>query len=159
MGIVMIAGILAGAAYAQTAVQSGAATPGYGPGGCPLYGANNSNLTAAQRTELDKLRQDFQNDTAEIRNELRDKRRELHELLRTSNPDPAKATALQQEISGLDAQLDQRQLQLRLEARKIAPAGCLGPGYGGGYGAGNRGGAGTGRNMMGGGYGQGGCRY
>jgi zinc resistance-associated protein len=157
MGIFMLVSVLVVAAFAQPGGRGSEAAPSGGPGWCPMYSARNSNLSDTQRAELDKLHQRFQNDTVGIRNELRSKRGQLHELLRTSNPDPEKATALQQEISGLEAQLGQRHLEFRLEARKIAPEGSYGCGYGRGHGGGYCKGDGGGHHMMGCSYGPGPC--
>ena len=60
--------------------------------------------------------------------------------------DPAKAKALQNEISELRAKMAQARIDLELEERNIAPAGNYGPGYWRGYGPGMRG---YGRHMMG----------
>jgi zinc resistance-associated protein len=157
--------------------------PGWGRGGhmgwgggpgqeyCGDYGPGASNLTEEQRTKLDTLNKKFYDETAQLRNEMWTKSRELSTLLNSPNPDAEKARALQKEITGLRAQLAEKRLDFELEERKIAPDTRYGSGYGRGYGQGyGRGyGRGYGHHMGGyghhmggsgphmGGYGQGGC--
>ena len=151
MGIMVLASAIVFPALAQTGTRNPGAGQGSGFGGCPWYGAGNSTLTAEQRTELDRLHQSFRNDTAGLRSELQTKREQLIDVMQSSNPDPEKARALRQEISGLEAQLGQKHLDFELEARKIAPDTFMGCGYG--YGGRH----GQGGHMMGGGYGPGSC--
>ena len=58
--------------------------PGYHWQGGQDYGS----LPQEQRTQLDSLHQNFYDDTAALRNEIRAKSGELDTLLNTSNPDP-----------------------------------------------------------------------
>jgi Spy/CpxP family protein refolding chaperone len=133
---------------------------GGGPGNGWNYGAGYGNLTDEQRTQLDNLYKKFYDNTADTRNQLWSKRGELYTLLNSSNPDPAKAKALQKDINDLRAKLAQDRLALDLEVQKINPDaryGASGPwaGYGRGmmgYGYGHMGGYGPG--MMGYGYGR-----
>ena len=143
--------------------------PGYGY--CGDYGPGTGNITEEQRTQLDTLNKKFYDETAQLRNEMWTKSRELSALLNSANPDAEKARALQKEITGLRAQLAEKRLDFELEERKIAPDTRHGSGYGRGYGQGyGRGyGRGYGHHMGGyghhmggsgphmGGYGQGGC--
>lgn len=140
---------------------------GPGQGYCGDYGPGASNLTEEQRTKLDTLNKKFYDETAQLRNEMWTKSRELSALLNSANPDAEKARALQKEITGLRAQLAEKRLDFELEERKIAPDTRYGSGYGRGYGQGY--GRGYGHHMGGyghhmggsgphmGGYGQGGC--
>lgn len=129
--------------------------PGYSWNDGPRY----DNLTEEQRTRLEKLYQEFNDETARLRNELRAKTGDLNTLLSLSNPDTEKARALQKEISGLRTKLAEKRLNFRLEARKINPEARFGWGYGrGGYGPSMRGYApatGYGQHMEG--YGPGYC--
>ena len=138
---------------------------GGGPGSCWGQGGGYGNLTDEQRTQLDKLHQKFRDDTAEIRTKMWTKKGELGILLGTSNPDAAKAKALQKEISDLKSQMAEKRIDLALEARKIAPDARIGRGFGMGFGR-HKGGYGRywgGRGHHGGyghhwgGRGQGGC--
>jgi zinc resistance-associated protein len=108
--------------------------PGYGK--CEDYGPGAANLTDEQQTQLDSLNKKFYDETAQIRNEMWTKSRELSALLNSPNPDADKARALQKEITGLKAQLAEKRLNFELEERKIAPGARYGygRGYGGGYG-------------------------
>lgn len=138
---------------------------GPGQGYCADYGPGAGNLTEEQRTKLDTLNKKFYDETAQIRNEMWTKSRELSALLDSANPDSDKARALQKEITGLRSQLAEKRLDFELEERKISPDARYG--YGRGYGKGY--GRGYGHHMGGyghhmggygphmGGYGPGGC--
>ena len=139
------------------------------------YGRGYDRLTEDQRNQLDKLHRGFYDETAQLRKQLSDKSGELNTIFKSSNPDVAKARALQKEITGLRSQLAEKRLDFELEERKIAPDARYGHGYGRGSGKGygkgyGRGyGRGYGHHMGGyghhmggygpqsGGYGQGGC--
>lgn len=101
---------------------------GSGPGYAP--GPGNTTLTEEQRTQLDTLYQKFYDDTAELRDEILAKSRELNTTLNASELDADKAKALQKEISELSAKLAQERLNFRLEVRKIVPEARFGKGYG-----------------------------
>ena len=132
---------------------SGYGMRGAGPyGDCPRYpdgyrdgrgrwGA--TNLTDEQIAQVDKLRTDFHNATADLRADLRQKELSLQAELAKKAPDAAKAQALQAEISALRADLDAKRLAHRMEVHKIAPDAGFGPemGYGPGphHGRGGRG--------------------
>jgi Spy/CpxP family protein refolding chaperone len=143
-----------------------------GPGYCPYYGAAyggwQGNLTDEQRGQLDKLYQNFFDQTAQLRSQLWAKRSELDVQLNTSKPDPEKAKALQKEISDLQAKMAQERINLAIEARKISPEADYGRGWGyergfgpmrGGYGPGMGYGRGMGGGWYRGGYGPGSCWY
>jgi len=128
-----------------------------GPDYCWQHGRGHENLTEEQRSQLDKLSQEFYDESAQVRNEIRSKSAELNTLLTSPNPDAEKAKALQKEISDLKAKLAQKRIDFRIEARKIAPELRFGRGYGRGYSSHMRGygpGMGYGGHM--GGYGPGG---
>ena len=116
---------------------------GGGPGYCRDYGRGDTNLSEEQRTQLDTLSQKYYGETSKLRNEIWTKRTELSLLLNAPNPDVEKARALQKEISDLKAQMDEKRLNFRLDARKINPDTPYGRGYGMGYGR-QRGGNGPG---------------
>lgn len=112
---------------------------GRGPGGA-------ANLTDEQIAQVDKLRSDFHNATADLRADLRQRELSLQAELAKKAPDAAKAQALQAEISTLRADLDAKRLAHRMEVRQIAPDAGFGPAMG--YGAGPH----HGRGGRGGGY-------
>jgi len=122
---------------------------GGGPGG-PM------NLTAEQAGQLFDLKQQFMNDTAQLRKSMLMKRVEMTALWRAENPDAKQIQAKQKEMNALREQLQEKMVAFRLKAQKIAP---LGPGKGMGMGPG----MGRGMGMaMGGGHGMGmgpGCGF
>jgi hypothetical protein len=128
---------------------------GYGPG----YGAR-SELTEEQLQKLETERESFRKDTEPLRNELYAKEMELRSELAQEKPDVKKAAELQQEISNLSAQLDQKRLEHMIRVKEIHPnAGAgfrggkgRGKGYGPGYGGGRGGRMGYGPGGYGGGY-------
>ena len=126
---------------------------GPGQGYCGDYGPGAGNLTEEQRTQLETLHKKFYDETAQLRNEMWTKSRELSALLNSPNPDADKARALQKEISGLRSQLAEKRLDFELEERKIAPDARYGYGYGRGSGKGYGKGYGRGYGHHMGGYG------
>jgi zinc resistance-associated protein len=126
---------------------------GPGQGSCGDYGPGAGNLTEEQRTQLDTLNKKFHDETAQLRNEMWTKSRELSAILNSPNPDADKARALQKEITGLRSQLAEKRLDFELEERKVAPDARFGSGYGRGSGKGY--GRGYGHHMGGHGPGMG----
>ena len=117
---------------------------GGGPGSCGQYDRGYGYQGPDKRIRHDQRGEEFYNDTAEIRNQIRTKSAELGTLLNSPNPDIEKAKSLQREISELQAKMDEKRLNYELETRKSAPEGSYGRGYGRGYGP--MGGYGQGRN-------------
>jgi len=124
---------------------------GGGPGNCGQYGRGYDRVTEEQRSQLDRLYQNFYDETAKLRDEIWAKSAELNALLSSPNPDAAKAKALQKEISDLRTKLAQERINFELEGRKIAPELRSGRGYQGRHMRGHGHGMGYGRHM--GGYG------
>jgi zinc resistance-associated protein len=157
-GIILVA-IIASAGFVASAF-AGWGGGGYGhrgPGwhhmgwGGSGYGYN-QNLTDEQQKALDQERQAFLTATESLRQDLYAKNLELRSELAKDNPDAQKAAALQKEVSKLKSDLDQKQLDFMLNARKVAPdagrgymmggrGGMMGYGPGYGNGAGPRGGS------------------
>lgn len=75
---------------------------------------------------MDGLDQKFFNETGSLRGEIWSKRAELDGLLNSQNPDENKIRVLQKELSALKAQMAEKRLNYRLEARKTAPEGYYG---------------------------------
>ncbi|UCD80953.1 MAG: periplasmic heavy metal sensor [Desulfobacterales bacterium] len=97
-------------------------------------------LNEDQIKSLEKEQAEFMKSTEMIRQDLYSKQLALESELAKSDPDTANATALQKEISELQAQLDQKRIDHMIKVRKISPeAGrgfaAMGPmmGYGSQY--------------------------
>ena len=125
---------------------------GQGPRGYGDQGYQ-SDLSDEEIAKLNQERQAFFEATSDLREKRYQKELELRSELAKAEPDTKKAAGLQQEISDLESQLDQKRLDHRIKMKKDFP------GFGaGGYGYGPRG-KGMGRGMYGGGgYGPGSCR-
>jgi zinc resistance-associated protein len=98
------------------------------------------NLNEDQIKALENEQDTFLKATETIRQDLYSKQLALESELAKNDPDTAKAAALQNEISKLEAQLDQMRIDHMIKVRKIDPdAGrgfaAMGPmmGYGGQY--------------------------
>lgn len=147
---------------ASVMAYRGGGGPGQGGWGCPGggYGCKGDgpgagwgmgNLSQEDAEKMNQLRQQFFEENEALRSQVRSKRFELQSEMVKENPDVAKAKSIQKELSDLEAQLDQKHIEHRIEMQKINP--YAGRGYGMGFGPrGPRGG----RGGFGGGYG-GGC--
>jgi Spy/CpxP family protein refolding chaperone len=144
LGILILVAVLAAPVFANRWGNGGW---GRGPGSCWQGSEPNGNLTESQNAELNRLEQKFYNDTAKLRDEIWAKSEELSNLLNSADPDVNKLKALQKEITGLRAEMDQQRIDFELKARKITPDSGYARGFSRGYG----------RHMMGygGGYGHG----
>jgi zinc resistance-associated protein len=95
-----------------------------------------ANLTPAQSAKVSDLRQKFFNDTADLRQQMIQKRGELAALWQAATPDQAKIVAKQKELNALRDQMQQKGLDFQMQARKIAPGAANWPGPGMGPGRG-----------------------
>lgn len=136
---------------------------GGGPGYCweegQGYGAA---VDPEERAKLEELDRKFYDETADLRGKIWSKRGEFRALMNSSDPDVAKAKALQKELNELRNQMAEKQLEHELEVRKVAPESGYTSGYGRGSGPGKgpgmRGyGPGPGYGWKGKGYGPGAC--
>ncbi len=158
---------------------------GFGPGHGPW--ASRLNLTPEQTQKLQTLRDGFIKEISPLRNDMISKQYELKAFWAQTNPDEQKILAKQREINNIRAQIQEKAVKHRLEARNVltpeqqAQIGSgfgsgpgrdrgwgrgYGHGYGHGYGMrGGYGGCGMGPRMgygpggMGMGYGPGGMGY
>ena len=131
LGILVLVGVLAAPVFAHRWGRGG----NYGgPGSCWSESGEYGNLTESQRAELEKLEQNFYNDTAKLRDEIWNKSAELNTELNAADPDANKVRTLQREVSALKAKMSEQRVNFELEARKIAPNTRFGRGYGRGYG-------------------------
>ncbi len=128
---------------------------------CPRYGGGQdgiSDLSKDQRDELTALRQQFIDETYELRSAKFAKQQEMRMLMETSDPDREKLSKLSKELTDLQGQVRDKGIDMRLKAKKIAPE--LGRGSGFGQGCGRWSGKGGQRGSQGEGMGyHGGGRY
>ena len=95
--------------------------PGYGPYG---NGGNNwGNLSPEQANKYQASQEQFYNATSDLRHKIYDEQFALNNELNSQNPDQTKALKLQNEISKLRGELDQKIVQHQIELRKILPDG------------------------------------
>ena len=90
---------------------------GYGGPGRGMFG----NLNEDQIRKLDEERIAFREATKDVRQQIYQKKLELASEVAKQQPDVAVASALQQEVSDLLAQLAQRHLEHFLRVQKINP--------------------------------------
>jgi len=90
---------------------------------CPQYGGQGviNDLSKDQKDALNTLRQEFIDDTYELRAAKFQKRQEIRMLMQTSSPDRAKLGKLSQEITDLQKQVRDKRIDFLLAAKKIAP--------------------------------------
>lgn len=120
---------------------------GHGPG----YGYM---MSDEQRSGLSDLHKKFYEDTAALREEVRQKELELDALMAEENPDEAKILAKSKELSAAREKLSEKGVRFRIENRdQLRDLPGSGQGFGGGRGY--RMGRGFGPGM--GGYGPGNC--
>jgi zinc resistance-associated protein len=106
------------------------------------YGPMAGNLSDNELIQMNKERSEFFKATENLRQDLYPKQLELRSELAKENPDSKRASSLQNDISKLQAHLDQKRIDHMIEMRKINPnagrgfMGRGGMGYGsspGGY--------------------------
>lgn len=122
--------------------------PGFGTSGKGRYGKGAQGwgaLSEEDAVKVEKARKAFFEDTKDLRQSIHQKRLEMRAEMAKKDPDVAKLTDLQKEISGLEGDFDQKRLNHRLEMKKLMPdnyqAGTgRGRGQGSGRGPGPRGG-------------------
>mgnify|MGYP001545988967 CR=1 FL=1 len=113
----------------------------HGPGWHHGYGYDNdrgARWSDEDYRKFEEQREAFFKETQEIRSKLSDKERELQNELAQDNPDAAKASSLQKEISDLQSEFDQKRIEHMVEMRKQNPnmgKGFMGGGPGKGYGS------------------------
>ena len=132
LGILVLVGFLTAPVFAH---RYGGGKNYGGPGAGPCW-FEGEDLTDNQKAELDKLHQQFVDDTAKMREEIWNKSAELDTALNAADPDAKKAKGLQREISDLKAKMSDKRVEFELQARKIAPNAHSGRGYSKGYGRG-----------------------
>ncbi|MBC8442366.1 MAG: periplasmic heavy metal sensor [Deltaproteobacteria bacterium] len=131
--------LVSGSAFAwgQGKCQGRGQRMGYGDNqDCPRYGEQGAfnDLSKDLRDALGVLRQEFIDETYELRSAKFAKRQEMKMLMETSEPDRAKLDKLSQEIMDLQKQVMSKRIDFILAAKKIAPELGRGRGFGQGYG-------------------------
>ena len=125
--------------------------PGYGPHmggdyGMGGYGHHmgwgwdreSTGLTREQADRLESARDSFYQETRDLRNQIYDRSAQIRQEFSKKTPDRSRIQGLQKEISKMESELDQRQLDYQLEVRDIVPEfeggfagrGSYGPGAG-----------------------------
>ena len=107
---------------------------GWGRGGGPMMGSwgggpgyydqNDRGYTTLNREQQERLANIIENFTMKperVRDKLWSKSVELNALLYETNPDSGKVGKVQNEISDLQAKIDEKAIINKIEARKIAP--------------------------------------
>lgn len=105
-------------------------------------GAGPANLSAEDAAKLQQARQKFFDDTRQLRDQIDEKRDAMQDEMAKQQPDAAKVSQLQKDLSALQGEFDQKAVAHRLEVRQILPEQAWGrgggrghgPGWGGGYG-------------------------
>ena len=120
-----------------------------GPGNSGM-GAASANLTDDQIKRMESERNAFQTATQGNRQQLNEKRQALNAELAKQAPDAATCSAIQKDISDLQAQFEQKRLTHILEMKKIDPNFTEGRGMGMGHGMGQPMGQGMGNSPFGG---------
>jgi hypothetical protein len=100
---------------------------GGGPGWSGGWGDDISNKNF---DKLQEERTDFFKDTSGLRQDIYAKDLELRSELEKQDPDVAKATELQKDLSALYAQLDQKKVEHYLKVRELTPYPGRGMRYG-----------------------------
>jgi Spy/CpxP family protein refolding chaperone len=120
---------LGASAFAHGGKGWGGGYGNHGPGGNSGCGKGyGDSLSEEEVEQIERQREAFFEQTQDLRSSLREKRRELRSELSNDEPDAVKAAGLQQEISELRAQLDQKRIEHVIEMKKLNPN--AGIGYG-----------------------------
>jgi hypothetical protein len=101
-------------------------------GGRPGYGYGMRDVSKEDFEKMTQLREAFFKDTESLRSDLRSKWFELRSELAKEDPSLETVKGLQKELSALEAQMDQKRIEHRLEMRKLNPN--AGQGFKMGYG-------------------------
>lgn len=111
---------------------------GGGPGGCLGGGGyGRQDLTPEAYKQMDEQRQAFFAATSDLRQQIYAKDLALRTELAKESPDAEAAAKLQQDLSQLEGDLEQKRLAHRIEMRKRNPSAGQGYAFRGGRGPGN----------------------
>jgi len=125
----LVAVLLAGGTYAYSQGTGFGPGPGPGPGSGPHWGdgphrgpgdfGKALNLTPEQKTKISELRKKFKEDNAQLIGTMVTKKIELQSLWSNPKADAAAIQAKEKEMRGLQNEMKDKAVQMRLEARKI----------------------------------------
>ncbi|CBG90455.1 zinc resistance-associated protein [Citrobacter rodentium ICC168] len=101
---------------------------GNGDGMGPHYA---SPLTAEQQTAMQKIHDDYYNQTSALRQQLMSKRYEYNALLSTNAPDSAKINAVAKEMASLNQSLDELRVKRDVAMAQAGITRGTDMGYGG----------------------------
>lgn len=91
-----------------------------GPDSCGKFHSKNYlKLSNEQLAKMNELRNNFRNDTRDLRYNLEIKHTEMHKLYTDPKTDDATLLAKQKEINDLKQQLSEKRGQMKIEWRKI----------------------------------------
>jgi len=143
-GTLLIVALMAATAFAWGPGRG----MGYDRQNCPRYGGQQvpAQLTEEQTQAFNALRQNFVDETADLRIAQSQKKEEMRLLMQTSDPDRTRIQALSNEMADIHKQLRDKQIDFALSAKKIAPELGYGMGFGPhgkGFGRGDQGGFGN----------------
>lgn len=151
MRIVVLSGLVILITAALAFAQPGMGRGGWGPGGCPGYGAGQvQNLTPEQQQKFDALFAEHQKKAFALHEDIWAKKAELNALAQNPNTKPERITQLVNEIKTLRAKQYEQREAFRAALQKAGLPAAYGNcgGVGGGCGDGPHGG----RGMMRGGW-------
>lgn len=118
--VLMVMVIVAVLGFGSHAFAGKGNRPGKGEGfkNCPAV----KNLSPEDLQKVKAEKQAFHKDADVIKQQIQQKRLDLRTEMRKSSTDAQKASALQKEISDLEAQIGQKRIQYLLNLKKINPA-------------------------------------
>lgn len=102
---------------------------GFGPGPCRDCDNCPNKLSTEQQEKLDELMKNFEDKTADARNEIMKKQIDLNAEINKDTPDLKKAKAIQKDINELQAKITDAHLEFIIEAKKINPDMPFGKGH------------------------------
>jgi zinc resistance-associated protein len=103
----------------------------------PGYGSGYGDVSKEDYNKLEAAREKFFEQTRDLRREVDEKRYAIENELAKETPDRDKIKALQNDISKLRSEWDDKALEHRLEVREMMPESSRGRAYAGGYRRGN----------------------
>ncbi|MCP4745792.1 MAG: periplasmic heavy metal sensor [Desulfobacteraceae bacterium] len=113
--------------------------PGYGKGPNMTLENSRQALSEEDAAKLRQARASFLEQTNELRQQIRQLNGSMRTEMANQEPDVEELKKMQEELSGLKADLDQKRLTFRLENRKLMPQAAYADGYNCAQGPGRRG--------------------